>query len=382
MKSIVRAAAIPACVVALGAAVIIWNLQRTEVTKRKLADEAHLAQLRANQGDANAEYELGRMYFWGRGVAQDYAAADYWYQKAADHGFTKGEDGIGALYYYGHGLSQSYSQAVVWYRKAADQGDAIAQEALGTMNYYGYGVPQSYPEALGWYRKAADQNYAKADYDIGLMYWYGQGVPRDREEANRWYGKAASLGNKDAQRVLGLRLPPCSRWRKFVPVLGLVAGCMFVFDFLRQKERRRDPRLRKDAMTGLIVLLFSAMDWFQCSGYGLFPSASAATAFKFATAFLSGIVITLLTIVLWRRAGKPLLIFAGLLFVTMDLALCARARFDLRVLSAFYLRFIALDLFPLGMAVTAAVHLWRRRKDPADDASEPPTEETETPSAV
>ncbi len=37
----------------------------------------------AEQGDANAQYNLGSMYYDGQGVPQDYAQAHMWYNLAA-----------------------------------------------------------------------------------------------------------------------------------------------------------------------------------------------------------------------------------------------------------------------------------------------------------
>ena len=148
MKPMVRTFAVPVCVVALGAGAIVWNLERTRITQRKLADEARLVQSRADKGDANAECKLGLMYVFGRGVPQDYAQAKSWFQKAADQGQAKAMYSIGNLYYYGDGVAQIYSDALIWYRKAADKGYPLAEYMLGSMNYYGYGVPQSYSESL------------------------------------------------------------------------------------------------------------------------------------------------------------------------------------------------------------------------------------------
>ena len=38
------------------------------------------------KGDARAQSYLGYMYSTGRGVPQNYAAAAYWYRRAADQG--------------------------------------------------------------------------------------------------------------------------------------------------------------------------------------------------------------------------------------------------------------------------------------------------------
>jgi len=369
------------CAAAAVAAPILWNLHRESTAHRKLAEEAARYRQLADKGDANAQFELGRMCFWGRGVPQDYRQADYWYQKAADQGFAKGEDGVGALYYYGHGLQQSYADALVWYRKAADQGDAIAQEALGGMYYNGNGVPRNYVEAMAWSRKAADQGYAKAEYDVGLLYDYGLGVPRNRDEADRWYRKAASHGDEDAQRWLGLRLSPLRPWVRVTQTI-LAAGSVLLMSGLFAPKRLRDTPAPRLGVGGALSFLSIAMYLFEHSKYCLFPSAWLALAFRFVTLFLGGVVITLLATAFRPRAGKALLVFSGILLVVLDLRLCTIARFDLHVISTNVMRFLTIDATPLGIAISTAIHLWRRKKSPTDDSSDSAPESSEAPHAV
>ena len=40
----------------------------------------------AEQGDADAQYNLGRAYWLGDGVSEDKPQAVYWWSKAAEHG--------------------------------------------------------------------------------------------------------------------------------------------------------------------------------------------------------------------------------------------------------------------------------------------------------
>ena len=40
--------------------------------------------VKANAGDADAQYNLGASYYIGQGVPQDYAQAAAWYRKAAE----------------------------------------------------------------------------------------------------------------------------------------------------------------------------------------------------------------------------------------------------------------------------------------------------------
>ena len=382
MNSTVRTYAVPACVVAIGAMWIVWNLETTRAAKRKLETEAQQYRVRADHGDANAEYELGRAYLWGLGVPQDYAQANSWFQNAADQGQAKAMYSIGNLYYYGDGVAQSYADALVWYRKAADQGLYVAQFAIAASYYHGFGVPQSYSEAMVWYRKAADQGYAKAETGIGYLYWAGLGVPKDHKEANLWYRRAANHGDEDAQRWLGLRLSPLRPWVWITQSFFAVGGLLLTSGFFSPKRPLHDQNDRRLAVGGLLAFSGIAMFLFEHSKYCLFPSPWLAEAFQSGTLFLGGVAITLLATAFRPRAGKALLIFAGILFVVIDLTFCVIAHFNLQVLSASIWRLFAIDASPLGIAISAAVHLWRMPKGGPVNSTNPPAENGETPSAL
>ena len=159
---------------------------------------------KAEKGDAEAQFTLGRRYEKGDGRAQDYAGAVKWYRKAAEQGNAVAENNLGAIYYKGEGVPQDYIEALKWYQKAAEQGIAAAQSSLGWMYEKGIGVPQNYVEALKWHQKAAEQGNAASQDNLGWMYEKGVGVPQDNVEALKWYLKAAEQGNADAQDNLGI----------------------------------------------------------------------------------------------------------------------------------------------------------------------------------
>ena len=48
----------------------------------------------ALQGNAPAQYNLGRMYQWGKGVEKDLQQARFWFQKAIDNGHEKSKGSI------------------------------------------------------------------------------------------------------------------------------------------------------------------------------------------------------------------------------------------------------------------------------------------------
>lgn len=51
-------------------------------------------QERAESGDADAQYELGNVFYFGKGVPVDLAKANEWYRKAADSGHRYAEEAL------------------------------------------------------------------------------------------------------------------------------------------------------------------------------------------------------------------------------------------------------------------------------------------------
>jgi TPR repeat protein len=79
----------------------------------------------ADNGDAKAQFQLGRDYVRGDGVPQDFAQAALWYRKAADQGLAEAQSSLGGAYRLGLGLPKDDAQAAFWLRKAANQGDGL-----------------------------------------------------------------------------------------------------------------------------------------------------------------------------------------------------------------------------------------------------------------
>lgn len=152
----------------------------------------------AEQGDADAQFKLGAMYYQGRGVPQDYSKAVHWYKKAAALGQVDAQYELGTIYDLAQIVPQDYKQAVYWYKKAAEQGDADAQSNLGIMYRQGLGVPQDYSQALRWYKKAAEQGQVNAQYNLGLMYSKGLGVPKDYSKAYAFFSALVAYGDKSS----------------------------------------------------------------------------------------------------------------------------------------------------------------------------------------
>ncbi len=159
----------------------------------------------ANQGHAEAQSNLGRIYYRGLGVEYDVIKANVWYQKAANQGHAEAEYGLALLYRYRRDTERDFAQAIAWYQKAANQGHAEAQYSLGRIYYNGrgVGVKQDYDQSHYWYLKAANQGHIEAQEIIGDNYFKGNfGAKKDYVQAATWYQKLADQGSDNAKLKL------------------------------------------------------------------------------------------------------------------------------------------------------------------------------------
>jgi S1-C subfamily serine protease len=157
---------------------------------------------RAEQGNAVAQSNLGKMYAQGRGVLHDDAEAARWFRKAAEQGNADAQCNLGFLYAGGEGVPLDYTEAAKWFLKAAEQGDSLGQCNLAGMYVQGHGVAHDDVEAARWFREAAAQGNAIAQGNLGAMYANGDGVPRNYVEAYKWNSLAASQGQVNGKSNL------------------------------------------------------------------------------------------------------------------------------------------------------------------------------------
>lgn len=90
----------------------------------------------AKQGDAEAQYKVGRWWFANMRTTRDAEQARYWLEQAAEQGHAKAQTTLGLL----HEMLDEEKKAIYWYRKAAEQGDADAQQQLqrlGATSFFG-----------------------------------------------------------------------------------------------------------------------------------------------------------------------------------------------------------------------------------------------------
>ena len=81
---------------------------------------------KAEEGDRDAQYELGWRHAIGMGLELDDDEALEWLVKAADQGHPLAQNNLGARYYSGDGVDEDKLWAYVWFYRAAAQNDRKA----------------------------------------------------------------------------------------------------------------------------------------------------------------------------------------------------------------------------------------------------------------
>jgi TPR repeat protein len=146
--------------------------------------------VKAEQGDAKSQNDLGFRYEHGRGVPKDRAEAINWYTKSGEQGFGAGQNNLCAL--HSSGL------------KLDDDVTPPKGEALGPIKPV-VGNQEDADGAAKWCRKAADQGFVQSQRLLGI--YLAKGVNRpdgteiakpDYEEAYFWLNMRRKTDFRDA----------------------------------------------------------------------------------------------------------------------------------------------------------------------------------------
>ena len=75
----------------------------------------------AESGMVEAQFNLGLIYYHGKGVPADPTRAHGWYLQAAEGGYARAQIRVAELYEAGDGTRKDLIQAHYWFRRAAAQ---------------------------------------------------------------------------------------------------------------------------------------------------------------------------------------------------------------------------------------------------------------------
>ena len=171
--------------------------------------------IRAEQGDPEAQYELGIKYKRTGISNTGEVAAAYWFKQAATQGHQKAKLELDKLQSQKENKQKETNLLKDTYipfkydpgnfkscKKAADSGDYRAQYDLALLYIEGTEIRKDDALAVYWCRRSAEQGYALAQYTLATCYLKGVGIGMDISSAKYWYEKAAAQGYAKAELEL------------------------------------------------------------------------------------------------------------------------------------------------------------------------------------
>lgn len=77
---------------------------------------------RANEGNVEAQYQLGQFYLTGNGTLQDFEEAVKWFTLAAEQNYAPAQYELGLLYHLGQGVNIDNEKSYMWLNLSAAAG--------------------------------------------------------------------------------------------------------------------------------------------------------------------------------------------------------------------------------------------------------------------
>lgn len=119
---------------------------------------------------AGAEEDMLQAYKAHR--ISEYAQSIPIWRRLAEDGQVDAQYNLGVIYHHGDGVAQDFQEALMWYGRAAQNGDVEAQRALGSMYMRGQGVAQN--EKVGMRFMMLSKALAHHEHMHAAEKWSGQ----------------------------------------------------------------------------------------------------------------------------------------------------------------------------------------------------------------
>ncbi|MDP1602349.1 MAG: endopeptidase IV [Legionella sp.] len=124
-------------------------------------------------GESSAQFELGQLYQYGIGVAQNIDQAITYFQLAAVQQDIRAEYNLGVIYLEGKTSPVDYQKGIEWMTDAAFKGNSYAQYVLANLYEKGLTDPAgqvviapNHQQAMAMYYLASSNNFGDAEYSL------------------------------------------------------------------------------------------------------------------------------------------------------------------------------------------------------------------------
>lgn len=185
----------------------LWMVTQDDTAPMGDRDEA-VAQLirKAESGDPDAQYLVGRLYRDGPVLIPDSVEARYWFDQSARQGHVSAQYGLGKLLLSDDPEVRDTELAIQWLEYATHHGSDLAAYRLGKEYLKGEIVERNTTKAVEYLTQSAEAGNQYAQYALGKLYLDKQ----DQEQAHYWFTQSAAQGNEYAQFFL-------DRWDSLKP---------------------------------------------------------------------------------------------------------------------------------------------------------------------
>jgi TPR repeat protein len=145
-----------------------------------------LIEVLAEQGDADAQFLVGRMLELGEGVDQDIQRGISSYQKAVNQQHSCAMNNLAVRYKTGDHVPKDHSLAFQLTQKAALSQHPVTLTSLGEIFDFGQGTPVNKEMALNYYKQALENGSASALFLIGRLYIERGKTPQEKLQGLIW----------------------------------------------------------------------------------------------------------------------------------------------------------------------------------------------------
>lgn len=121
------------------------------------------------------------------------------YLISANEGNAEAQFDIAYAYFNGEGIERDYASAAMWFKRSARQNYAKAQYNLAYCYMNGRGVPRDYDKASDLLHQSANNNYKRAQLTLADCYANGILVEQNEKESQKWMAMAANLQPEQPQ---------------------------------------------------------------------------------------------------------------------------------------------------------------------------------------
>ena len=169
---------------------IIFLFTVDAYSQLSINSDIKILRAQSDEGNAEAKFFLGALYYSGQGVEQNFSKAIELFKESSDSGYSSATFNLGVIYAKGRGVDVNQEKAYEYYEKAALGGLDRAQYVFATWLRDGIIGDKDEASAMEWFKRSSLQNYGPALLEVAKGYENGLSGRRDYREAAKLYRQA------------------------------------------------------------------------------------------------------------------------------------------------------------------------------------------------